>query len=73
MGVMDSRYIGGGLAAIGIAAGVLGGYFSITTPEAQQCAVDLADARARLELLVEAKDTCKAALSTCIPSEEPGQ
>jgi hypothetical protein len=41
------------------------GYLQITTPEAAKCKVDLADARARLDLLIEAKDACKVALEVC--------
>lgn len=62
---LDPKYIGGGLAAVGMLAAASAGYLTITTPDAQQCQVDLADARARLELLTEAKDTCKAALGAC--------
>lgn len=61
----DPRHMAAGLAAIGIVALAAAGYVKVTTPEAQQCAVDLADARARLELLVEVKDACKEALASC--------
>jgi hypothetical protein len=67
---LDPKQIGMGLAALGIMAGALGGYLRITTPEAAQCSVDLADARARLELLSEVKESCKVALTTCL--ETPG-
>lgn len=67
----DPRLIGAGLAAIGIMAGAAGGYVRITTPEAAQCAVDLADAKARLELLVEVKESCKSALEACASKETP--
>jgi hypothetical protein len=67
---MDPKQIGAGLAAIGIIAGALGGYFHISTPEAAQCSIDLADAKARLELLSEVKESCKVALTTCL--ETPG-
>lgn len=63
---LDSKYIGGGLAAIGILAAASAGYLTITTPEAQECAIDLADAKARLELGEEIKDTCKIALKSCV-------
>lgn len=66
--VTDPRYVGAGLAALGVVAMTLAGYVTITTPQAQQCAIDLADARARLELLTEAKDACKEALQVCVPS-----
>jgi hypothetical protein len=62
----DSKYISAGLAAIGAIALAAAGTLTITTPEAQECAVELADAKARLELLTEAKETCKAALTTCV-------
>lgn len=62
---IDSKHISAGLAAIGLAALAATGYVNITTPEAQQCAVDLADAKARLELLTEATDACKDALEVC--------
>lgn len=61
----DTRYASAAVAAVGVLALAAAGYLQITTPEAAQCAVDLADARARLELLIEAKDACKAALKTC--------
>jgi hypothetical protein len=67
---MDPKQIGAGLAAIGIIAGALGGYLRITTPEAAQCSIDLADAKARLELLGEVKESCKVALTACL--ETPG-
>jgi hypothetical protein len=69
---VDSKYVGGGLAAIGMLFFAATGYLTITTPEAQQCAVDLAAAEARLELIEEAKqsledakDACKDALKSC--------
>lgn len=67
----DPRLIGTGLCVLGVLAGAVGGYVRITTPEAAQCAVDLADAKARLELLTEAKDACKTALTVCMPKEHP--
>lgn len=68
---IDMKTIGAGLAALGIGAGVMAGYFQITTPEAQKCAVELADAKARLELLIEAKDACKTALTACTTGGTP--
>jgi hypothetical protein len=59
-----------GLGMLGLLAGAAGGYVNITTPEAAQCAVDLADARARLELLTEAKDACKEALGVCVKGDQ---
>lgn len=64
----DPKIILYGLAAVGLLAGTFAGYVKVTTPEAAQCAVDLADAKARLELLTEAKDACKTALSVCAPT-----
>lgn len=65
----DSKYIGTGLAALGVVALAAAGYLKIQTPEAAQCAVDLAAANTRLELLSEVKDQCKVALQTCISTE----
>lgn len=62
------------IAGVGV-LGVIGmaalGYVSITTPEAQQCAVDLADAKARLELHEEIMQACKTALDECAEMEAP--
>lgn len=63
---LDPKHISAGLAAIGLLALAATGYVNITTPEAQQCAVDLADARARLELHGEAMGACKTALKSCV-------
>lgn len=67
-----SKYVSAGLAAVGAIALVASGYLTLTTPEEQQCQIDLADQKARLELmtervkiLTEAKDACKTALETC--------
>lgn len=68
---VDPKHVGAGLAALGIAALAVSGYLKITTPEAAQCAVDLADARARLETLVEVKDSCKVALEACAKGGTP--
>jgi hypothetical protein len=62
---IDTKTIGAGFAALAMGAGIMAGYFQITTPEAQKCAVELADSKARLELLTEAKDQCKTALTAC--------
>ncbi len=67
----DIKHVGAGLAAIGVLGAAMTGYVRITTPEAAQCAVDLADAKARLELLAEVKDSCKDALKACNPKETP--
>jgi hypothetical protein len=66
----DPRAMGAGLATLGVIALAAAGYVTITTPQAQQCAIDLADARARLELLTEAKDACKEALMVCVPPKK---
>jgi len=60
-----------GLGALGILALAALGYVSITTPEAQQCAVDLADAKARLEMHAEIMKACKTALDECAEMETP--
>jgi predicted aconitase len=65
-----SKYVSAGLAAIGAIALAASGYLTVTTPEAQECAVQLADHKARLELLTEAKDACKVALSSCVGADE---
>jgi len=68
---LDPKHIGAGLAAVGVIAMALAGYVTITTPEAQQCQIQLADAKARLELLTEAKDACKDALNAYLkPTKE---
>jgi hypothetical protein len=61
----ESKHISAGFAAIGILALAASGYIHITTPEAAKCAVDLADASARLEVLTEVKDSCRTALEHC--------
>lgn len=63
---MESKHVTAGLAAIGVIAMSASGYLYVSTPEAQQCAVELADAKARLELVTEAKNTCKSALEKCV-------
>lgn len=63
---LDPKYINAGLAAIGVIALTASGYLRITTPEAAQCAVELADAKARVEMLGEVKDSCKIALNACL-------
>jgi hypothetical protein len=63
---LDPKHVGAGLAALGVLAMAMAGYVTITTPEAQQCQIELADAKARLELLTEAKDACKDALNMCV-------
>ncbi len=61
----DSKHLAAALGAISILVLAAAGAVKITTPEAAECAVDLADARARLELLTEVKDACKVALTSC--------
>ena len=68
----DPKLIATGIAAIGLAAGAGAGLVKITTPEAAECAVNLADAKARVEMLNEIKDSCKVALESCLtPGEKP--
>jgi hypothetical protein len=59
------QQIGAILAAIGIFLSSLSGIIVWTTPQEQQCGLDLADARARLELYAEVKNACKTALDSC--------
>lgn len=66
------KYISAGLASAGALALVASGYLTLTTPEGQQCQINLADQRARLELMTErvkiltdATDACKTALQSC--------
>jgi hypothetical protein len=61
----DPKTMGAGVAVLGIMGMAAMGYVNIVTPEAQQCAVDLADAKARLELIAEAKNSLEAATATC--------
>lgn len=63
---LDTKQIGAGLAAIGVLAMASFGYLSIQTPEARECEIELADKKARLELLTETKDACKVALTSCV-------
>lgn len=65
----EHKMLYAGIAGIGIMFAAAAGYVNITTPEAQQCAVDLADAKARLELHEEIMDACKAALEECADVE----
>jgi 16S rRNA G1207 methylase RsmC len=62
---VEGKHIGAGLGALGVLALAVSGYVNITTPEAQQCAVDLAAAQARLELIEEAKESLKEATASC--------
>ena len=64
--------VSAGLAGLGAMALVASGYMTLTTPGEQQCQIDLADQRARLELTVkeneklhDATDACKIALQSC--------
>jgi hypothetical protein len=63
--LLDPKALAAVVAALGVGASAMAGYVTLTTPEAQACAVALADARARLELHVEARDACKVALEAC--------
>ena len=56
------------LGVLGVIGAAAAGYVSINTPEGAQCAVDLADASARLELYTEAANACKPALEACLTS-----
>lgn len=66
---IDQKAIAGVLAAIALLVGSASGYLYVSTPAAQQCEIDLREAQVRLELLMEAKDACKAALETCSAEE----
>lgn len=66
---MDPKHIGGALAGVGLLLASASGYLYVSTPEGQKCAVELADAKARLELVGEAKDACKEALKDCAHME----
>jgi len=66
---IDPKYIAAGVGVLGILGLAVTGYVRITTPEAAQCAVDLASTKARMEGLVEVKDACKTALSMCAPAK----
>ncbi len=59
------------VAVAGVLAGAAGGYVRVTTPEAAQCAVDLADKTARLELTAEAMGACERALDLCAGGTKP--
>lgn len=76
---LDPKTIAALLGALGILALAAAGAVVITTPGEQECAIELsdkkaelADARARLELLTEVKDACKDALRVCVPPVDPG-
>ena len=57
-----------GLGFLGVMGAAAAGWVTIDTPEGKQCAIDLADASARLELYVEVADACKPALEACLTS-----
>lgn len=59
-----------GIGVLGVLGAALAGWVTITTPEAQACQIELADAKARLELLTEAKDACKDALDSFMARED---
>ena len=67
---MDNKVMAG-IGALGVLALALAGVVTVTTPEEKQCQIDLADASARLELLTEAKEACKAALDSLIRVDSP--
>jgi len=62
VGWADPKAIGAGLGLLGIIAMALAGYVTITTPAEQQCQIQLADAKARLDLYTQATTACKDAL-----------
>jgi hypothetical protein len=77
---MDQKTaVGSGLAVLGLVGAALAGLITWTTPGEEQCQaeltsvqIDLADQKARLELvtervklLTETKDACKTALKSC--------
>ena len=57
------------VAVVGALVGMAGGYLRVTTPEAAQCAVELADKAARLDLTTQAMGTCERALDLCSGSK----
>jgi len=63
---MEDKRLIAGLGFLGVIGASLAGYVTITTPKEAQCAIDLADSKARLELLTEAADACKPALEACL-------
>ena len=68
---VTTKNIAAGLGVLGVLAMAVVGAVKIVTPGEYQCAVDLADSKARLELLTEAKDACKAALETLTKPPSP--
>lgn len=63
--VLDPKAVSYIVGVLGILAAAAMGYVKVTTPEAAQCAVDLADKSARLELTTQAMDSCSEALKLC--------
>ena len=63
--MIDPKHIAALLTAAGLAAGAMYGTIKVTTPEAQECAVSLADKSARLELTTGAMESCSKALDLC--------
>lgn len=68
---LDQKAIAYVIGVVGILAGAAGGYFKITTPEAAECQVQLADKSARLELTEKAAASCEKALDLCAPQATP--
>lgn len=62
---LDPKLIAYAVGVLGILGGAAGGWLRITTPEAADCAVSLADRSARLELTDKAMTSCSAALTLC--------
>ena len=65
---LDPKYLGAGLAAVGMLALAAAGYVQFITPTELECREKLSASEVRVELLTEAKDACKVALDTCAGS-----
>ena len=63
--MLDPKAIAAILGALAIGAGAATGLLKITTPEAAECSISLADKSARLELTTKAMESCSAALTLC--------
>lgn len=68
---LDQKSVAWVIGLVGILAGAAGGYLKITTPEAAECQVQLADRTARLELVSHAADSCEKALDLCASPGSP--
>lgn len=70
--LQKNKGLAAGLAVI-VATLIATGALTLTTPEAQQCQVDLGKAQTRIELLEEAAGRCETALDQLFhpaPSQE---